>query len=207
MRARRAMSDDSVPRAVVSLVARNRRRYGGYLVHVGVSVLFAGVAASSAFQDARDVELAVGKTARVGGYDVTYVKPTAKLVAASNGRLERIDLGAEMRVRRDGEPVGTLRTERSYFPSADPSLGPLSRFFEGEATSEVGLQRRAAARRLERDRAERARPAQADRGGRPGVHRRRRGAAGRSSARSRWRRRSTASRAPTPPTRRRRRSG
>ena len=64
MRARRAMSSDSVPRAVVSLVQRNRRRYGGYLVHVGVAVLFAGVAASSAFQDARDVELQVGQTAR-----------------------------------------------------------------------------------------------------------------------------------------------
>jgi cytochrome c-type biogenesis protein CcmF len=70
---------------------------------------------------------------------VTYAKPTAKLVAASNGRLERIDLGAEMQVRRDGEAVGSLRTVKSYFPSADPSLGPLSRFFEGEATSEVGL--------------------------------------------------------------------
>ena len=40
---------------------------------------------------------------------------------------------------RDGKPEGILRTERSFFPSADPSLGPVSRFFEGEATSEVGL--------------------------------------------------------------------
>ena len=139
VRARRAMSDDSVPRAVVSLVQRNRRRYGGYLVHIGISVLFAGVAASSAFQDARDVELGVGQTAKVGGYEMTYVKPTADLQAASNGRLEKIDLGAVMRVSRGGETVGTLRTERSFFPSADPSLGPISRFFEGEATSEVGL--------------------------------------------------------------------
>src|SRR5215211_184147 len=139
VRARRAMSSDSVPRAVVSLVGRNRRRYGGYLVHVGVAVLFAGVAASSAFQDARDVQLQVGQTARVGGYELTYVRPTSDLRAASNGRLEKIDLGAVMRVSRDGQPVGTLRTERSFFPSADPSLGPVSRFFEGEATSEVGL--------------------------------------------------------------------
>ena len=139
VRARRAMSSDSVPRAVVSLVQRNRRRYGGYLVHIGISVLFAGVAASSAFQDARDVELQVGQTAKVGGYDVTYLKPTGDLEAASNGRLEKIDLGAVMRVKRDGELVGDLRTERSFFPSADPSLGPISRFFEGEATSEVGL--------------------------------------------------------------------
>ena len=74
VRARRAMSSDSVPRALVSLVQRNRRRYGGYLVHVGVSVLFAGVAASSAFQDARDVQLQVGQTAKVGGYELTYLK-------------------------------------------------------------------------------------------------------------------------------------
>jgi cytochrome c-type biogenesis protein CcmF len=139
VRARRAMSRDSVPRALVSLVQRNRRRYGGYLVHVGVAVLFAGVAASSAFQDARDVQLQVGQTARVGGYDLTYLRPTSELQAASNGRLEKIDLGAVMRVSRGGDVVGTLRTERSFFPSADPTLGPVSRFFEGEATSEVGL--------------------------------------------------------------------
>jgi cytochrome c-type biogenesis protein CcmF len=139
VRARRAMSSDSVPRAVVSLVQRNRRRYGGYLVHVGVAVLFAGVAASSAFQDARDVQLQVGQTAKVGGYELTYLKPTGTLQAAGNGRLEKINLGAVMRVSRGGDVVGTLRTERSFFPSADPGLGPISRFFEGEATSEVGL--------------------------------------------------------------------
>jgi cytochrome c-type biogenesis protein CcmF len=32
-----------------------------------------------------------------------------------------------------------MRTFKSYFPSTDPSLGPVSRFFEGEATTEVGL--------------------------------------------------------------------
>ena len=32
-----------------------------------------------------------------------------------------------------------LRPQRSFFPSADPSLGAVSRYFEGEATSEVGL--------------------------------------------------------------------
>src|SRR3954454_20590478 len=139
VRARRAMSDDSVPRALVQLVRRNRRRYGGYIVHVGVSVLFAGVAASSAFQAAHDVQLGVGQTTKVGGYDITYVKPTGDLRAANNGRLEKIDLGAVMRVSRDGKTVGTLRTEKSFFPTEDPSLGPISRFFEGEATSEVGL--------------------------------------------------------------------
>src|SRR4029079_1276087 len=49
-RARRAMSGEALPVALVSLVRRNRRRYGGYLVHMGVALLFVGIAASSAFQ-------------------------------------------------------------------------------------------------------------------------------------------------------------
>ena len=139
VRARRAMSDDSWPVAVLSLVRRNRRRYGGYVVHLGVAVLFVGIAASSAFQHARDVVLRPGQSARIAGYDVTYVRPTGDVVPAPNGRLERIDLGAVVRVARDGKPVGTMRSRRSFFPSSGPMLGPVSRYFEGEATSEVAL--------------------------------------------------------------------
>jgi cytochrome c-type biogenesis protein CcmF len=139
VRARRAMAHEPVAIALVALVRRNRRRYGGYLVHAGVAVLFVGIAASSAFQHARDVRLAPGQTARVGGYEITYVRPTSELRAAPNGRLERIDLGADLRLRRDGREAGVLHSHRSYFPTSDPSLGPVSRFFEGEATSEVGL--------------------------------------------------------------------
>jgi cytochrome c-type biogenesis protein CcmF len=137
--ARRAMSRENYPRAVLSLVARNRRRYGGYLVHVGVSVLFIGVAASSAFQHERDARMGKGDTVNVGGYAITYEETTAKLVAAPNGRLERIDFGAILRVERGGRFVQELPTRKSFFPSSDTSLGPVSRFFEGEATSEVGL--------------------------------------------------------------------
>jgi cytochrome c-type biogenesis protein CcmF len=134
------MSSDSVPLAVVTLVRRNRRRYGGYLVHVGIAVLLVGVAASSTFQDARDVKLAPGERARVGDYEVEYLRPTGKLDVASNGSLEKINLGADLRVRRDGGDTKVVHTERSYFPSSDPSLGAVSRYFEGEATSEVGLE-------------------------------------------------------------------
>jgi len=137
--ARRAMAHEAVPVAMVSLVRRNRRRYGGYLVHLGIIVLFVGIAASSAFQQATDVQLRTGQSTRIGDYAVTYAKATSRVVAASNGRLERIDLGAVLQLRKDGRLVDTIATKRSYFPSADPSLGPVSSFFEGEATSEVGL--------------------------------------------------------------------
>jgi cytochrome c-type biogenesis protein CcmF len=141
-RVRRATSSDSVPRALVSLVRRNRRRYGGYVVHVGVAVLLVGVAASSTFQDARDVRLAPGERARIGDYEIQYVRPTSELDVAANGSLEKINLGADVRVRRGSGDAMALHTERSFFPSSDPRLGAVSRYFEGEATSEVGLRSR-----------------------------------------------------------------
>ncbi|WP_205699023.1 heme lyase CcmF/NrfE family subunit [Conexibacter sp. SYSU D00693] len=139
VRARRAMSDDGPLRALVALVDRNRRRYGGYLVHVGMAVLFIGVAASSAFQNASDTRLSPGETARVGGYDVRYDEPTSR-IDTQGGDVERIVLGAQLTVRKDGEVVARLHPERGYYPSRDAGgLGPVGRFFEGEATSEIAM--------------------------------------------------------------------
>jgi cytochrome c-type biogenesis protein CcmF len=133
-RARRAVSGESPGSALVSLVRRNRRRYGGYVVHLGMAVLFVGVAASSAFQDARDVRLAPGQQARVGGYDIAYVRPTSALAD------EKLSLGAVLEVRRDGRRVATMRPTRGYYPLAGQGAGgPVQRFFEGQATSEVAL--------------------------------------------------------------------
>jgi cytochrome c-type biogenesis protein CcmF len=132
-RARRATTGEAAPAAVVALVRRNRRRYGGYLVHLGMAVIFVGVAASSAFQGVHDVRLRPGQTARVDGYDVRYVRATSAL---SN---EKVTLGAVLDVSRHGRHVTTLRPTRGYYASLDPSLGPVGRYFGGEATSEVGL--------------------------------------------------------------------
>ncbi|MGH2944075.1 MAG: cytochrome c-type biogenesis CcmF C-terminal domain-containing protein, partial [Solirubrobacteraceae bacterium] len=137
---RRAMTGENPLRALRSLVARNRRRYGGYLVHVGMALLFVGVAASTAFNDARDVRLAPGQSVRAGGYDFTYERATSR-ISTRAGDLEKISFGAVVEVRRDGRLVTTLRPERGYYPSRDVAgLGPVGRFFEGEATSEIGLQ-------------------------------------------------------------------
>ena len=43
-----------------------------------------------------------------------------------------------LRVERGGETFRAV-TERRYYPSQDPELGPVGRFFEGEATSEIAL--------------------------------------------------------------------
>ena len=65
--------------ALLALVRRNRRRYGGYIVHIGIAVLFVGVAASSSFQHASELGLSPGQSARVGAYTIRYVRPTATI--------------------------------------------------------------------------------------------------------------------------------
>jgi cytochrome c-type biogenesis protein CcmF len=137
-RARRAMSGEALPIALVSLVRRNRRRYGGYLVHAGVALLFLGIAASSAFQHVITPTLQVGQTAKVGGYAIHYDRPTATITTKA-GRLEKINLGSYLSVRKGSKLVTRLHTERGYYPTDDSSLGVVSRYFEGEQTSEVGL--------------------------------------------------------------------
>jgi cytochrome c-type biogenesis protein CcmF len=132
------MTGESWPRALARLTGRNRRRYGGYLAHAGIAVLFLGVAASSAFIEQRDVRLSPGDTVKVGDYEVTYQRPTAKLGGDSAGTGAPISLGAVMRVRR-GDETYVLRPSRNYYSTADPSKGAISRFFDGEATSEVDV--------------------------------------------------------------------
>jgi cytochrome c-type biogenesis protein CcmF len=136
--ARRVMTGEAWPRALARLTGRNRRRYGGFLVHAGIAVLFLGVAASSAFLDQRDVRLSPGERVDVGGYEVSYERATARLGGDSGGTGAPITLGAVMRVRH-GDDSYTLHPSRNYYSTSDPSKGAISRFFEGEATSEVDV--------------------------------------------------------------------
>ena len=136
--ARRTMTGERWPRALARLTGRNRRRYGGYLVHAGMAVLFLGVAASSAFLDQRDVRLSPGDSFEVNGYQVAYREATAKLGGDSAGTGAPITFGAVLDVRKDGKHF-VMRPSRNYYATADPSLGTISRFFEGEATSEVDV--------------------------------------------------------------------
>ncbi len=137
-RARRTITGDPLPRALGQLIARNRRRYGGYLVHAGIAVLFLGVAASSAFQEQRDVRLSPGQSFDAGGYRITYERATAEIGRDTAGTGAPITFGAVLTARRSDE-THTLRPSRNFYPSQEASAGPIGRFFEGEATSEVDV--------------------------------------------------------------------
>jgi cytochrome c-type biogenesis protein CcmF len=132
--ARRSMTHDPPPLALIRLVRRNRRRYGGYIVHAGLAVLLVGVAASSSFQHSHDVILSPGQRVGVDGYTITYVRPTAQATA------QKLSFGAVLNVAKGSSHVATLTTSRGFYPATgDSTAGPISVAFNGQSDSDVGL--------------------------------------------------------------------
>jgi cytochrome c-type biogenesis protein CcmF len=54
------------------LVSRNRRRYGGYIVHAAIVLLALGIAGSSAYGSSTERKLSPGQSMNVGGYTLAY---------------------------------------------------------------------------------------------------------------------------------------
>jgi cytochrome c-type biogenesis protein CcmF len=129
------------PLALLGLVRRNRRRYGGYLVHVGIAVLFVGVAASSSFQHVSEPTLSPGQATKVGGYTVRYVRPTATITpkddVAHTG--STLSLGAVLDVSKHGRHVATLRPTEGFYDSGDPSQGSVGHLIGGQSVSHISM--------------------------------------------------------------------
>jgi cytochrome c-type biogenesis protein CcmF len=138
--ARRAMAGEAAPIALVSLVRRNRRRYGGYVVHIGIAVLFIGVAASSSFQHASELGLSPGQSTRVGAYNVRYVRPTATITPkydrAHTG--STLSLGAVLDVSSHGRHVATLEPSEGFYASAG-GQGSVGSLIGGQPVSHVSM--------------------------------------------------------------------
>jgi cytochrome c-type biogenesis protein CcmF len=91
------------------------------------------VAASTSFKHSRYATMSPGQSAKLDGYTIRYVKPTA--VATS----QKIALGAELAVSKAGRRVALLKTNYGLYPSQDPTMGPIGRFFNGSDESQIGL--------------------------------------------------------------------
>ncbi len=68
---RRGKNQEGLVTALVQLVNKNRRRYGGYIVHLGVVLLFIGFT-GKAWEDRNEVTLDLNESTRVGDYKLTY---------------------------------------------------------------------------------------------------------------------------------------
>jgi cytochrome c-type biogenesis protein CcmF len=98
--------------ALWSLLRRNPRRYGGYMIHLGITVIGIGVIGSTLFQMETQKTLAVGESLTIGGYSLRYDQ-LLKGQIAEDGRMMDI---AEVTVIRDGQELAHLRPRRDFFP-------------------------------------------------------------------------------------------
>jgi cytochrome c-type biogenesis protein CcmF len=92
------------------LVARNRRRYGGYIVHTGMVILFVAFS-GMAFKTETEATLRPGETATLRSpYGYTY--SFTHLGISQYDALNRQVTAATIEVRRNGSRIGVLRTEK-----------------------------------------------------------------------------------------------
>jgi cytochrome c-type biogenesis protein CcmF len=108
------------PTALVQTLARNRRRYGGYVVHLGVVLIVIGLA-GGAFRSETNRLLDVGETMRTGPYTLTYE-------GVNRTQTPEKDINAfDISVLRGGEKIAELQPQRNFH------------FAQGQAQSEVAI--------------------------------------------------------------------
>jgi cytochrome c-type biogenesis protein CcmF len=123
--ARMRMHGESPVPALFRLVARNRRRYGGYVVHLGIVVIFAAFA-GLAFKKEFDVTLDSGEAFRARdpwGHEWVFTSQGVSRYEELNRRTVAVVLEAT----RDGRPAGLIKTEKRQhvdsrgIPTFEPS--------------------------------------------------------------------------------------
>ncbi len=110
MRARMRMHAESPPMALARLVARNRRRYGGYIVHLGLMIYFVAFA-GMAFKQEQEATLKPGQSVVMRSpFGHTY--KFTHLGISQYEALNRIVSAATVEVMKDGKPDGLITSEK-----------------------------------------------------------------------------------------------
>jgi len=122
--ARRSIHGESLPKALVRLVARNRRRYGGYIVHAGIVMMFVAFA-GLAFKREFDVSLSAGQVYEATDPYGRHWRFVSQGVSTSQS-LNRDVVAVGLETWRDGARLGLIKTEkRQYFDSQhQPTFEP-----------------------------------------------------------------------------------
>jgi cytochrome c-type biogenesis protein CcmF len=122
--ARRTTTGENFLVAVVNLWSRNGRRYGGYIVHLGIVMIGVAVIGNEFYQQSLSVTLAAGESATIGRYELVFQG------MESNREVNRIEFDGVIDAYSldSGKQVGTLIAKRNIYDKA-PDM----------PTSEVGL--------------------------------------------------------------------
>jgi cytochrome c-type biogenesis protein CcmF len=118
-RARQKSQGESFPLALYRLAGRNRRRYGGYIIHVAMVVMAIGVLGIEVFQTETQRNMAVGDSVQLAGYTIRY--DSFAQFPAEDGRMVT---RAVLDVSRDGKSLGEIYPRYDLYPSGQPMTIP-----------------------------------------------------------------------------------
>jgi cytochrome c-type biogenesis protein CcmF len=105
-------------------MGRNRRRYGGYVVHAAIVLLAIGVAGSSAYDSVTEGRLAPGQSLAIADYRLTYEKLSERDTDHAT------EVRALVAVERGGSALGTVEAGKNSYKIAGP---------DPQVSSEVGI--------------------------------------------------------------------
>ncbi len=108
--ARHNRSGESLPIALWHLAGRNRRRYGGYIIHLGIVLMAIGIIGIEIFQTETQGTLAQGGQISLAEYTLTY-KSLAVFDTNDGRNVARAAIGVD----KNGEYVGDLYPRRDYY--------------------------------------------------------------------------------------------
>lgn len=116
---RRSMTGEGVFLSFGRLLVRNRRRYGGYLIHLGIVMMIVGIAGSNTYNQEITKTLKAGQTVQVDKYNVAF-RGLQQTVDGSNSITY-----ADISVTNQSGSVSELRPEKVFYPTAEqPSTEP-----------------------------------------------------------------------------------
>ncbi|HKW50686.1 MAG TPA: heme lyase CcmF/NrfE family subunit, partial [Candidatus Eisenbacteria bacterium] len=116
IQARKDAEPAAPPVAMIHLVQKNKRRYGGYIVHLGVVMIFVGVLGSSVFQKEAHAPLKPGESMAIGPYTLTLRGVEQKQI--KNAMQTR----AAVEVAQGGKSLQTMHPSKAFYAKSQQPM-------------------------------------------------------------------------------------
>ncbi|MEH7178701.1 heme lyase CcmF/NrfE family subunit [Neobacillus vireti] len=121
VKARRKMTKEKVYLSLYRLMVKNRRRYGGYIVHIGIAFIAMGIIGSQNYDVQTMKTMKLGDSIEVKDYRINYERLDQKREGIND------IVYAELTVFKNGKRIGTIQPEKVFYGNWD------------QPSSEVGL--------------------------------------------------------------------
>ncbi|MBK6455293.1 MAG: heme lyase CcmF/NrfE family subunit [Gemmatimonadetes bacterium] len=116
IKARMQLRNEDAMTALGRLVGANRRRYGGYVAHIGVIAVAVAITASSTFRKEYEATVKKGQVMDAGAFQMRLVEVYAR------EEPQRSRIAANVAVLKDGKEIGRLDPAMNFYPTSQQPI-------------------------------------------------------------------------------------